>query len=70
MKNGAHNHETHSHLHDQSSQALQGDVAIDPVCDMKVDPKNPKGGTSFFGNTTYYFCSPKCKTKFEAMSAA
>lgn len=38
---------------------------IDPVCQMKVDPKMAKGGSSLFNEHTYYFCNPKCKTKFD-----
>lgn len=38
----------------------------DPVCGMLVDPQNPKGGKYTYQNHTYYFCNPKCKTKFEA----
>lgn len=40
--------------------------AIDPVCGMKVDPEAPRGGQAFYKGTSYYFCNPKCKTKFEA----
>jgi P-type Cu+ transporter len=39
---------------------------IDPVCGMKVDPKTAKGGSSVIDHTSYYFCGPKCKTKFDA----
>ena len=38
---------------------------IDPVCGMKVDPKAAKGGSSHYKDQTYFFCNPKCKTKFE-----
>jgi Cu+-exporting ATPase len=37
----------------------------DPVCGMTVDPKNAKGGHSLYKNHDYYFCNPKCKTKFD-----
>jgi len=33
---------------------------------MKVDPESPKGGISSYEGTTYFFCSSKCKTKFES----
>lgn len=33
---------------------------------MKIDPKNAKGGKSTFEGQEYFFCNPKCKTKFEA----
>jgi Cu+-exporting ATPase len=38
--------------------------AIDPVCGMKVDPANPRGGSFEHQGKTYYFCSPGCRTKF------
>lgn len=38
----------------------------DPVCGMTVDPLHAKGGTSTFEGKTYFFCNPKCKTKFDA----
>lgn len=42
-----------------------GSAHKDPVCGMMVDPEHPKGGSSEFENKTYYFCNPKCKTKFD-----
>lgn len=39
---------------------------IDPVCGMSIDPKTAKGGKSTFEGNDYFFCNPKCKTKFEA----
>jgi Cu+-exporting ATPase len=33
---------------------------------MKVNPESAKGGKSTFERRDYYFCSPKCKTKFDA----
>ena len=38
--------------------------AIDPVCGMKVDPANPRGGAFDHQGKTYYFCSPGCRAKF------
>jgi Cu+-exporting ATPase len=38
---------------------------VDPVCGMKVDPATAKGGKSSFEGQDYYFCNPKCKTKFD-----
>jgi Cu+-exporting ATPase len=40
--------------------------AIDPVCGMKVDPSQPRGGSVDYGGNTYYFCNPKCAAKFQA----
>ena len=39
---------------------------IDPVCGMTVDPTKNKGGSFDYEGATYYFCSPGCRTKFEA----
>ena len=39
--------------------------AKDPVCGMTVDPRHAKGGQFDYKGQTYYFCNPKCKTKFE-----
>lgn len=37
---------------------------IDPVCGMKVTPQSPHH--SHYENIDYYFCNPRCKTKFDA----
>jgi YHS domain-containing protein/glycosyltransferase involved in cell wall biosynthesis len=42
---------------------------VDPVCHMTVDPAHA-AGTSTYEGTTYYFCSPGCKTKFDKDPAA
>lgn len=39
-------------------------MAIDPVCGMEVDPKNP-AATYVYKGETYYFCAPGCKAAFE-----
>ena len=44
-------------------------MAIDPVCKMQVDEKNPRGGKSSYQGKDYYFCNPSCKTKFDANPA-
>ncbi|HEU5402519.1 MAG TPA: HAD-IC family P-type ATPase, partial [Terriglobales bacterium] len=41
-------------------------MQIDPVCGMKVDPANARGGSFDHKGTTYYFCNPRCKEKFQA----
>jgi Cu+-exporting ATPase len=41
-------------------------TAKDPVCGMRVDPRQPKGGSAIYKDKTYYFCNPKCRHKFEA----
>ena len=38
---------------------------IDPICGMSVDPERA-AGSSIAGGSTYYFCSPLCKQKFDA----
>lgn len=43
----------------------QGGLVKDPVCGMSVDPKTAKGGTSEFKGESYFFCNPKCKSKFD-----
>ncbi len=52
---------TNTKTHDHNQQ-----LCVDPVCGMKVDPKFAKGGNSIYQNQTYFFCSPKCKTKFDS----
>ncbi len=41
------------------------DIAKDPVCGMSVNPHAPKGGQSTYQQHDYFFCSVKCKTKFD-----
>ncbi len=43
----------------------QGDVAIDPVCGMKVEKHGAKHTASHSG-TTFYFCCRSCREKFAA----
>lgn len=64
----SHNHGSkhHSHSnHNGHSQNLSTSLVKDPVCGMMIDPKTAKGGSSKFQAETYYFCSLKCKTKFD-----
>lgn len=39
-------------------------MAIDPVCGMDVNEKNPPAKTEYNG-TVYYFCSHNCRNTFE-----
>lgn len=71
-EHGGHSHHDHQHEkdhgHDHSACGIHETTAsevIDPVCGMKVDPKSAKGGASEYKGQTYYFCNPKCKTKFD-----
>src|SRR6187399_879198 len=41
------------------------ETAIDPVCGMTVKVPGA-GNTTVHGGHPYYFCSPKCVTKFSA----
>jgi Cu+-exporting ATPase len=60
---------THSHTargghHRHHPEPAAGKVK-DPVCGMSVDPATAKHKTEHAG-TTYYFCNPRCREKFEA----
>lgn len=52
----------HNHDHHQSPQA---NSLKDPVCGMNVAPETAKAQSAFNG-AQYFFCSLKCKTKFDA----
>lgn len=39
-------------------------MEIDPVCKMKVNPKDAKW-TSKYDGKKYYFCAPGCRFMFE-----
>jgi len=41
-------------------------LATDPVCGMKVDPANARGGSFDHSGTRYFFCSPGCRERFAA----
>jgi len=44
---------------------LRGGVMVkDPVCGMMIDEKTAAGQSEFNG-TTYHFCAPICKQKFD-----
>lgn len=58
-----HNHSGHDPYAKHSSH---NNEQIDPVCGMKVNPANAKGGSSSYNGKEYFFCNPKCKTKFDA----
>jgi len=52
----------HEHHHDPGC-GHDHDIAIDPVCGMKVKIAGAKNTTVHEGQT-YYFCNPKCLQKF------
>jgi Cu+-exporting ATPase len=37
----------------------------DPVCGMTIDEEDAAGSSEYKG-TTYYFCNPGCKRRFDA----
>jgi Cu+-exporting ATPase len=41
-------------------------LATDPVCGMKVDPANARGGSFDHAGTRYFFCGPRCRERFAA----
>lgn len=47
---------------DQTKEVTE--MAIDPVCDMKVEPENAAAKSEHEGKT-YYFCAPGCKVAFD-----
>ena len=47
-----------------ASTKLDSGFAIDPVCNMQVD-KLSAAASSNFNGANYYFCSPKCKERFD-----
>ncbi len=51
-----------------AAPAADPDIAIDPVCGMKVKIEGAKNTTVHEGQT-YYFCNPKCLQKFAAEPA-
>jgi Cu+-exporting ATPase len=51
--------------HGERANLEVSDMAIDPVCRMKVDPENAPAKTEHEGET-YYFCAPGCKAAFES----
>lgn len=59
------NHHGH-HDHSKSEHKVTNTEVTDPVCGMKVNPTTAKGGKSTYGGKDYFFCNPKCKTKFDA----
>jgi Cu+-exporting ATPase len=55
----AHGHSGHVHHQDHAAG-----MAVDPVCGMKVDPSTARHKIGHDGKT-FYFCSERCRTKFE-----
>jgi Cu+-exporting ATPase len=58
-------HDYVHHHHDHAHGLDRDQMAVDPVCGMKVDPHTAKHRADYRGHT-YYFCNPKCREKFVA----
>ncbi len=55
-----------AHRHNATSaEAVPADIAIDPVCGMKVVTATARH-IALHDGTTYYFCSSRCREKFLA----
>jgi YHS domain-containing protein len=65
-----HHHDGHDQDHGLGSSGplLPPEKAADPVCGMTVQTAAAKS-SAFFGHV-YYFCSQKCREKFEAAPAS
>lgn len=61
-----HGQPAHACHADHTKDEKMDPVVTDPVCGMRIDPKTAKGGQSTFRGKTFFFCSPKCKAKFDA----
>src|SRR5215469_1061504 len=55
-------------LFDRESRHHQPSQARDPVCSMAIDPVTAKHRSNYAGDT-YYFCSSRCRERFEAEPA-
>ncbi|MFZ5889868.1 MAG: heavy metal translocating P-type ATPase [Myxococcota bacterium] len=57
----------HSTPHSCCSDAEKAPASVrDPVCGMSVNPASARGGSFDFEGTTYFFCNPKCRERFQA----
>ena len=59
----------HGHHHGSRSGPPEGGTqgraqSVDPVCGMTVETKSAK--TALYEGRAFYFCSAKCRDKFEA----
>ncbi|MDR3496194.1 MAG: heavy metal translocating P-type ATPase [Ancalomicrobiaceae bacterium] len=66
--NRPHHHAHAAHAHGSPAGDANGRVT-DPVCGMSVDPATAKHQATHDG-TEYFFCSGKCKERFEAVPTA
>lgn len=65
MSNQEHTHDHHHGDHAGHQGNHSGHTVKDPVCGMQVDPATATHHSEHEGST-YYFCSAKCKHKFDA----
>lgn len=57
---------SHDHVkHHQHKSIQTAPMVQDPICGMAVDPEHA-AGQSVFNGKTYYFCSERCKSRFDA----
>ena len=63
-----HRHHDHASSHERPDDAHAAGVK-DPVCGMTVDPQTAEHRASHAGRS-YFFCSDKCRSTFEARPAA
>src|SRR5215472_16111083 len=57
-------HDAHTHGHHVDAAPADGAIK-DPVCRMTVDPHATPHQTTHAA-TNYFFCSSRCRTKFDA----
>jgi P-type Cu+ transporter len=50
---------------DTSQLPSSGQMVVDPVCGMEIDPKDAVGSLGYLGKT-YFFCNPSCLERFRA----
>ncbi|MCC6625267.1 MAG: heavy metal translocating P-type ATPase [Deltaproteobacteria bacterium] len=63
----SHDHQQHGPAATGGAPATSEPVRVkDPVCGMMVVPGHAKGGSSQHAGRRFWFCSPGCKSKFEA----
>jgi Cu+-exporting ATPase len=69
---GHHHHDDSAHAHHAQAHHMGGHdsapaagLVKDPVCGMNVDPHTAKHRAEH-GGRTYYFCSARCRERFEA----
>ncbi|MCL6730236.1 heavy metal translocating P-type ATPase [Sphingomonas hankyongi] len=57
-------HQHHDHSAGTGTDRAHGSVVTDPVCGMKVDTRTAQHRLAL-GEAIYFFCSPRCREKFE-----